>query len=137
MSLGRRERPRRESSRGRESPGRFRENSRRWRSPVRRRDSPERPRRDRRDRSGSYRNEDRHESTQIQEITQSMAEVMREVGVKKLEPPPTWYEEVSLEGWIRSVEVWARNNAQPAEDTSSVGGIEKLKERWSQRYGYC
>ena len=58
----------------------------------------------------------RHERTRaapscVQELTHSMIEVVREAE-NKIEPPPTWNVEVSIDGWVRSVTIWARKNVK-------------------------
>ena len=100
-------------------------------SSYRKERSPRRSASRRLERSPSGRSVGRHESTRVpasalQEITQSMVEAVREVGDKKLEPPPTWDEGVSLEGWIRSVEVWSKNKARPEKKTQAL--LEALKK---------
>ena len=55
-----------------------------------------------------------------------MMEVVREGTDKKLEPPPSWDEQVSLDGWIRSVRIWARNNVKPEKKTQAL--LEALKK---------
>ena len=52
----------------------------------------------------------------IQEITQGL--------VQKLDPPPTWDEGVSIEGWSRSVQIWAESRAKPERKIQAL--VEKV-----------
>ena len=55
-----------------------------------------------------------------------MVEAVREAKDKKLEPVPSWDEIVSLDGWIRSVKIWAKITACSEKKTQAL--LEALKK---------
>ena len=59
----------------------------------------------------------------------SVVQAVRRVGddhEKKLDPPPAWDEGISLEGWSRSVSIWAEAKTKPERKIQALVLIQYL-----------
>ena len=97
--------------------------------------SYDRKRSDNRRRRDSRSNENFRESsrlpTRVEESFSSMINVVKEISAnrrddKKLDPPPTWDENMSPEAWARYVRIWSKAEVKPYRKAQAL--IEELKK---------
>ena len=120
-------RQRRESSQRMDSPRRY---DHRMSSPRMERDGR---RHDSRRMDGGERDSSIHSNTsQLSHMMENVVQAVKRVGDdqdKKLDPPPGWDTGISVEGWSRSVLIWAEAKAKPERKVQALVELLKKEKR--------